>query len=156
VVIPFTPSLIKYGVLAAAILLLCASSYIAGRKHVRASWEKERAENAATAARADVENRRTENLWLTQLNKAEAANAREMRAVKSSSADALQRLRDSAVLGSGVSADTSGAGSGSQCATRAELLAAGEAVVGLVERADTARLAVSACLAAWPVMGEAK
>ena len=149
-----TPTLIKYGVIALAVLTLTVSSYVMGRKHVRAAWDAERAANALVAAQAAAVAEERERVWTNAAVVAGEKYAQQITQIQASGARAraeLNRMRESSG-GSRVPGTTEAAASCSRAggATRDELLGYGATVIELAEAADRARAGLMACLESWP------
>jgi hypothetical protein len=148
-----SPMILKLGIAAVAVALVATSSYVLGRKHVRAAWDAERAANALVAAKAEAANRLTEKSWLELANKAEVRHAQTLRDTTARASDERQRLRDAAATSRIVSTATGTTGRSAEvprCATRSELLGLGEELIRLAGAADTERAGLMACAQAWP------
>ena len=150
--IPIPLPVLKYGLIAFAVAAVAATAYVKGRKDVRVLWDAERAAIAVTAAKAEAKAKETELIWSKAAIVAGEKYHEQIKVSRNRAQSELSRLRDSATRSRPVSA-TAGTASCSCPAsesTRAELVAIGETVIGLVEFADASRAGLEACLAAWP------
>lgn len=129
--------------------------YKAGYATMAAKHNADMARITAKAAEKQAEARVIERKMADKVGDANVAHAKDVR-IAGDLAGAYRRgLRDAAASAGrgGVPADpraTDGCPVCPRCATRAELLGIGEALIGVAENADREHAAALACAMAWP------
>jgi hypothetical protein len=142
----------KLGAVAALVGILCVSSYVLGRKHVRGQMDALRQSYEVAAAQAAGREAERVRQW-TNAVKVASEKYDERAKIADSSFDAsLDRLRQAyaSVRGVRFAAPVAGECPSPSGPTGAELLGMGETLARLVREADRDRAALASCVAAWP------
>jgi len=142
----------KLGAVAALVGILCVSSYVLGRKHVRGQMDALRQSYEVAAAQAAGREAERVRQW-TNAVKVASEKYDERAKIADSSFDAsLDRLRNaySSVKGVRLTAAVAGECPEPSGPTAGDLLRHGEAIAELARRADKDRAALKSCIAAFP------
>lgn len=142
----------RIAILAAVVAALCASSYVLGRKHVRAQFDAYKQAQAVEAALVKGEQEQRERMWTQAMTEAGRLYDERHKQADASFDASLDRLRSAYASTRGVRLAP---GSAALCpetgrATAADLLRAGEALAGIARDADQDRAALVSCVGAWP------
>lgn len=146
------PRVYMIGIAAALVGILCVSSYVLGRKHVREQMDALRQSYEVAAAQAAAREAERVRMWTNAVKVASEKYDERAKMADASFDSSLDRLRNAyaSVKGVRLAAPTSGECPSPSGPTGAELLGMGETLARLVREADRDRAALMACRQAWP------
>ena len=142
----------RIGIAAALVAALCLSSYVAGRKAVRAQLDALRQSYEVAAAQSAAREAERLRMWTNAVKVSGEKYAERAKVADASFDSSLDRLRNaySSIKGVRFAAPASGECPAAGGPTRAELLEHGETLARLVREADRTDAALASCVAAWP------
>lgn len=150
--LPAIPTLWKLGALALLLATVAASSYVAGRKAVRAQMEALQQSYAVAAAQAAGREAERGRVWKSAVTTAGVKYEEARKVADTGHSTSLERLRnaytgrDRVRPASAAPADCPGPSG----PTAGELLQQGEILAGIIRDADQDRAGLMACVGAWP------